>query len=114
MGSTLILLMILNVEGNENIPNAIHPMYERGVLAREILSNQIQTIKNEDVPVRVAVRIGDPRSELVKYLAENNRVQTIVWGGNPNVISRKNHWLVQMKDALECPVVTPYKKATDS
>jgi hypothetical protein len=110
MDSSLILLAVLSVEGWENTRNAIDPMYQQGFHANKLLNDQIQTMKNKDVSMEVAVRIGNPRSELLKYLAENSRVQTIVWGGNPDAIRRKNHWLVQMKDILECPVVTPYKK----
>ena len=57
-----------------------------------------------------SVRIGNPRSELVKYVAEAGRFETIVWGARPDLMKKKDHWLVRMKDTLECPVVTPFIK----
>ena len=45
-----------------------------------------------------------------RYLAETGRFEIIVWGGGPDMMKRKDHWLVRMKDVLKCPVVTPFIK----
>jgi len=114
MNSSLMLLVILSVEGWKNTTSGIGPMLKQDAHVREILGEHIKTMKNETVSVEVAVKMGNPKSELVKYLAETGRVETIVWGGIPDLMNRKDHWLVQMKDILECPVVTPYKRSTQS
>jgi len=111
MNSGLILLVILSVEGEENAVEGIEPILKRGVLAREKLVAYVKTVRSKDVSVEIVVRMGNPRSELVKYLAETGRVKTIVWGGSPEQMNKKDHWLVLMKDILDCPVVTPFKKS---
>jgi len=110
MNSNLTLLVILPFEVCTTASNGIEPMIKRGVQAKESLKKQIETIKNAGLSVETAVRIGNPRSELVKYVAEAGRFETIVWGARPDLMKRKDHWLVRMKDTLECPVVTPFIK----
>jgi hypothetical protein len=110
MNSSLILLVILPFEVCRTASNGIKPMIERGLQAEESLKKHAETIRNAGILVETAVRIGNPRSELVKYIAEAGRFEIIVWGGGPDLMKRKDHWLAQMKDILECPVVTPFIK----
>ena len=110
MNSNLILLVILAFEGRRKGSNGVETIIKRGEQAKASLENHIKTIQNEGISVETTVRIGNPRSELVKYLAENGRFEIIVWGGGPDMMKRKDHWLVRMKDVLKCPVVTPFIK----
>jgi hypothetical protein len=110
MNSILILLVILPFGGNKNPFNGIEPMIKRGIHAQDKLEKHVEAIRKAGVAVETAVRIGTPRSELVKYLAEAGRFEIIVWGGGPDLIKSRDHWLARMKDVLECPVVTPFVK----
>jgi len=110
MNSNLTLLVILPFEVSRTASNGIKPMIKRGVQAKESLKKHIETIENAGLSVETAVRIGNPRSELVKYVAESGRFEIIIWGARPDLMKRKDHWLVRMKDTLECPVVTPFIK----
>jgi hypothetical protein len=110
MNSNLTLLVILPFEASKTDANSIEPMIKRGVKAEESLKKHLETIKNAGLSAETAVRIGNPRSELVKYVAEAGRFETIVWGAKPDLMKKKDHWLVRMKDTLECPVVTPFIK----
>jgi nucleotide-binding universal stress UspA family protein len=110
MNSNLTLLVILPFEVSRTASNGIEPMIKRGVQAKESLKIHIETIKNAGLSVETDVRIGNPRSELVKYVAEAGRFAIIVWGASPDLMKSKDHWLVRMKDTLECPVVTPFIK----
>ena len=110
MNSNLTLLVILPFNVGTTASNSIEPMIKLGLQAKESLKRNIEVIKNADLSVETAIRIGNPRSELVKYIAEAGRFETIVWGARPELMKRKDHWLVRMKDALECPVVTPFIK----
>ena len=110
MNSNLILLVILSLESRRNASNGIKAIIKRGAQAKASLKKHIETIQNEGISVETTVRIGNPRSELVKYLAETGRFEIIVWGGGPDMMKRKDHWLVRMKDVLKCPVVTPFIK----
>ena len=110
MNSNLTLLVILPFEAHRIDSNGIESMIKRGVKAEESLKKNLETIKNAGLSAETAVRIGNPRSELVKYVAETGRFETIVWGARPDLMKKKDHWLVRMKDTLECPVVTPFIK----
>lgn len=110
MNSNLILLLILPFGEMTNPFNGIEPMIKRGLNAQEKLEKHVEAIRKAGIPVETAVRIGNPRSELVKYLAEAGRFEIIVWGGGPDLIKRRDHWLAKMKDILECPVITPFIK----
>lgn len=110
MNSDLTLLVILPFEICTTASNGIKPMIKRGVQAQELLNSHIETIRNAGLSVETAVRIGNPKSELLKYVAEAGRFETIVWGARPDLMKKKDHWLVRMQDTLECPVVTPFIK----
>jgi hypothetical protein len=110
MNSNLTLLVILPFEASQTDSNGIEPMIKRGVKAEESLKKHLEAIKNAGLTAETAVRIGNPRSELVKYVAEAGRFETIIWGARPDLMKKKDHWLVRMKDTLECPVVTPFIK----
>jgi hypothetical protein len=103
MGSQIMVLFDSEAIRHESLLYSIE-------LAKESLEKHIEIIKNAGLSVETAVRIGNPRSELVKYVAEAGRFETIVWGAKPDLMRRKDHWLVRMKDTLECPVVTPFIK----
>jgi hypothetical protein len=110
MNSTLTLLVILPFEVNPAASGAIEPMIKRGAEAEKSLEEHIEPIKNAGLSVETAVRIGNPKSELLKYVAESGRFEIIIWGATPDLMKKKDHWLVQMKNTLECPVITPFIK----
>ena len=110
MNSDLTLLAILPFEARRNDPNEIEPMIKRGLKAKASLKKHVETIQNAGISVETAVRIGNPKSELVKYLAESGRFEIIIWGAKPDLMKKKDHWLVGMKNTLECPVITPFIK----
>ena len=110
MNSTLTLLVILPFEVNPTASGGIQPMIKRGAEAEKSLKKHIEPIKNEGLTVQTDVRIGNPKSELVKYVAESGRFEIIIWGATPDLMKKKDHWLVRMKNTLECPVITPFIK----
>lgn len=110
MNSDLVLLVIISFESERNASDRIEPLLKRGQQAKASLRENTENIKNAGIYVETAVRIGNPRSEFVKYLAEAGRFEIIVWGGEPNLMKKKDHWLSRMKDILESPVVTPFIK----
>ncbi|MBU4316910.1 MAG: universal stress protein [Proteobacteria bacterium] len=62
------------------------------------------------ISVSVAIRVGDPAEELLKFLAERTPFQTIIWGSTeepPDSQSgARNHWIKRVTDKLECPIFT--------
>jgi len=64
------------------------------------------------VETQGTVRQGDPSSEVLKYLAEHQPFQAVVWGGNETFVRRKGtpvrtHWLERIRDQLDCTLVVP-------
>ena len=110
LDATLTLLVILPFEVNPTFSGGIEPMIKRGAEAEKSLKKHIEPIKNAGLSVETAVRIGNPKSELLKYVAESGRFEIIIWGATPDLMKKKDHWLVQMKNTLECPVITPFIK----
>jgi hypothetical protein len=110
MNSTLTLLVILPFEISAKASGGIEPMIKRGAEAEKSLKKHMEPIKNAGLAVQTAVRIGNPKSELVKYVAESGRFEIIIWGAKPELMKKKDHWLVRMKNTLECPVITPFIK----
>jgi hypothetical protein len=110
MNSNLTLLVILPFEASSTASGGIEPIIKRGAEAEKSLKKHINPIKNAGLAVETAVRIGNPKSELVKYVAESGRFEIIIWGARPDLMKKKDHWLVLMKNTLECPVITPFIK----
>lgn len=111
MDSSLVLLVLIPFELSEKTPDGIESILQLGARAKETLQRHIAIIQSVGIPAEAAVRIGNPRSELVKFLAESGGVQTIVWGGKPDRVNKKAHWLPPMKDIVKCTVVVPLMKA---
>lgn len=108
--SDLNLLAILPFGVGKPTSAGIRPMIERGLQAEESLEKHAERIRKAGIAAETTVRIGNRRSELVKYLAEFGRFKIIIWGARPDLMKSKDHWLVQMKDTLGCQVVIPFKK----
>jgi len=108
MDSTLVLLVLIPFDLSEKSAQGIESILQLGSRAKETLQRYVDIIQNAGIPGEAAVRIGNPRSELVKFLAESGRFETIVWGGKPEIANKKAHWLSPMKDIAECAVVVPF------
>lgn len=55
-----------------------------------------------------ALRVGEPKAELFKYLAERRPFQGLIWGSHEELpgVSSKPHWLTEVASSLECPLWT--------
>lgn len=65
--------------------------------------------------VSVALRVGDPAEELLKFLAGRPAFQAIIWGSSEAVPDgshlRRDHWISKVAATLECPLLTVSSKA---
>lgn len=112
--SALMLLIILhpNFWKKSDPEEAMLGQGELEKAANEALAPHISGIIREGVKVSAEVRIGDPHSEFLKFLAQNASFQTIVWGGAEPLIKAKSpktedHWLGRAKSIIDCPLVVP-------
>ena len=60
------------------------------------------------ITTSVAIRVGDPKQELFKFLAERPPFQVLIWGSQEELPggNQKGHWMVKAAAALECPLWT--------
>lgn len=119
MEYSLILLLLLEY-GADEIANieGDHPK-DLSTTIKNKMVNYMEKIHTEGINVEAEVRIGDPSSELLKFLAEIGSIETIVWGGQNNVgnkkeMHKKSHWLLKIKSLMKCPVVFPVEDETNN
>ena len=75
----------------------------------------LKEIQGSGIEAVGALRQGDPSSELLKYLAEYEPFQAVVWGGNEEFLRHsrtpiRSHWLERVREQLDCPLVVPSLK----
>ncbi len=111
MDAELVFLALLGPESESGL-SSIDGDTESDTKAHGMLERHLRKAEDADITAAGHVRIGNPQSELMKFLAGSSSVHTIVWGGSRDVIEsgarqKKGHWLVKAKGMLECPVVVP-------
>jgi len=114
--SELVFLGILPGDADRK-RSADNAQADSELQVRSALKRHIKEAAGTGIDVKGQVAVGDPQSELVKFLAGSSSIQTIVWGGKENVIEaaprqKKAHWLIRAKSILECPVVVPSIKSS--
>ena len=83
--------------------------------AETVVNDCINEIRGCGVGAEGTVRQGDRSSELLKYLAEHQPFQAVVWGGNETFLRQKRtpvrtHWLERVREQLDCTLVVPSLK----
>jgi hypothetical protein len=119
MGACLHLLMLLRWESSPSDGRSPGESGSEGGGTRKQAELAVNTCVDEmrscGLETEGAVRQGDPSSELLKYLAEHQPFQAIVWGGNETFLRRRRtpvrtHWLERIRDQLDCTLVVPSLK----
>lgn len=116
MGARVHLLMLLRWEA-PSVDRAAAAARdsegaEIGSEAETVLQDCVNEIRSRDVDAVGSMRQGDPASELLKYLAEYQPFQAVVWGGSEAYIRRRRtpvrtHWLERIREQLDCTLVVP-------
>jgi hypothetical protein len=111
----LVLLVLLAAEDCD-LSEGREPLAEQLTLLEKTLVAHIKRARAAGVSAEAVVKTGDRVSELVKFLAASRSFQTIVWGGHreladASVQRKRAHWLMKIKDTVECPVVVPSAKS---
>jgi len=114
--ASLVVLVVLSVQEVADTPLDAERITQVERAVRAALTPHLDIARGMGVSLETVLRLGDPSSGLIKFLAESSTVQTIVWGGERSLASRsarrrKSHWLAQMRDRLGCPVVIPLPKS---
>lgn len=107
----VVLLFVLSRDEGASSPEARAEYETAGQSAKAFH----ERIERAGLSVESEIRLGEPASEFLKFLAGVGMFQAIVWGGGEEVIGRsgrpaRSHWLEKVRGLLECPVVAPSKK----
>jgi len=110
----LVVLVLLSAD--EDDPEAADELSHELSRFEKSLIGHMESAQAAGISAEAVVKTGDPSSEFVKFLAASGSLQTIVWGGQQelaraSVRGKKPHWLIRMKDVVECPVVVPSRKS---
>jgi nucleotide-binding universal stress UspA family protein len=66
------------------------------------------------LPTSVEVRVGDPRSEFLKFVVTQPSFLAVVWGGAEEALAttsrRPAHWISLVGEELGCPLVSMHRK----
>jgi hypothetical protein len=119
MDFSVVILMILSQPVSAAGAERENPGGELRARAEQAVRESVEAIKKAGLPVEIQLKIGDPASELIKFLAGPMRFQTIIWASEPDLMNKKRagarfHWLVKIKDVVECPVVVPFMKSSEA
>ena len=60
------------------------------------------------IATSAALRVGDPKQELFKFLAERPPFQVLIWGSHEELPggTPRGHWMNKAAASLECPLWT--------
>ncbi len=106
-GSSLALLLLLPHDTAIQAPDDSEVAEASRQDGEAMAAELVQGTHGADLPVATALRLGDPSSELMKFLAGLHTVTAIVWGGQGNPAPGRDHWLARIRDRLGVPVVVP-------
>ena len=83
-------------------------LQETEAKAATLLKGVASTLTADDIRVTLAVRIGPPEVELIKYLAEAPPFNIIIWGSDKALPHHtpfgKHHWMADAAGNLGCPL----------
>jgi hypothetical protein len=110
----LVFLVLVSVE-DDGLLDGGDAFSQRLTHLEEALVAHVERARAAGVSAEAIVKDGDRLSELVKFLAASGSFQTIVWGGrgelaDTRVRGKRAHWLMKIRDTVECPVVVPSAK----
>ncbi len=106
----LVVILMLLESGDEQ--GKVGGAGEGEGRAIETLMQYVNELERAGVEAEPWLRIGDPASEFLKFLAGVGSFQAMIWGGNGAVLQekprgKKSHWLFKIKDHLDSPLLAP-------
>jgi hypothetical protein len=111
-----VILILESTPSPETIPlgtsrKAIHGASQRAGRLADELSAEFTRL---GISVSAAIRIGDPGSELLKFLAERPPFALMIWGSDDALPKHhpdgRAHWMVETTKMLECPIYAVSQK----
>ncbi|HIJ55625.1 MAG TPA: universal stress protein [Deltaproteobacteria bacterium] len=110
LDAVLVLLILLPFELTKKTPGSVNTVLKLQTRAADAIRQPISDMERSGVPVESTIRIGNPRSELLKFLAESGKFHSIVWGGGSDSINEKSHWTSNLEADVKYSVLVPFIK----
>ena len=110
LDAVLVLLMLLPFELTDKPSWGVDAVLNLQAKAKEATKKHIGYMENAGIHFEAAIRIGNPRSELLKFLAESGRFHSIVWGGESDSVNKTSHWISHLEEDVKCAVLVPFAK----
>ncbi len=115
---TFLMLMEMSFPNRLSIDSKRKTIKKIETRISKTLGNMSSEFLKHGIPVSVAIRVGDASQEFLKFLAERESFQTVIWGSDEKLPyvnhGRKTHWLAKVADVLECPLIAAGSQKTDS
>lgn len=88
---------------------------ERERRAKQALDRLASRFVERGVAAQATLRLGQPRRELLRFLAQRPPFQALIWGSGQELAGgRRGHWLEKTAGLLECPLWTVASRDDDS
>ncbi|MBW1787004.1 MAG: universal stress protein [Deltaproteobacteria bacterium] len=114
---TFLMLVEMPFLGNSFLGSKRNAITDLEKRAAEKLSGFSSQFLETGIEVSVALRVGEPPQELLKFLAGRPAFQAIVWGSGEVLPDkghlRRDHWVSKVANTLECPLLTVSSKASE-
>ncbi len=107
---TLLMLIEMTFFDNSFIASKRDAVMHIEERIGEKLRDLFALFMKHGVSVRATLKVGNPLEELVKFLAEKQPFQIIIWGSSENLPVKdhtaQKHWVQKVINILECPLFT--------
>lgn len=111
---TVLMIVPMSFQGRTTIGPKRSALKQIEVKAGKVLSQCSERFIKRGIEVGSALKIGDPGTEFMKFLANRPAFQAIVWGSGydlpDKVKGNQYHWLSRLVVNLECPLLTVSKR----
>jgi hypothetical protein len=111
---TFLMLVEISFPGRSFLGskrNALHVLEER---VGKMFSDFSSRFLKDGIESSMALRVGDPAQEFLKFLAERAPFQAVIWGSGEELPDHpqlpRGHWLKKVITTLECPLLTVSRK----
>jgi hypothetical protein len=117
MGSGVALLMLVALRSSDaaSLGNARNVLHTARQGAGKLLDAISEEFTSHQIAVSTTLRVGDPRRELIKFLAERPPFSVVIWGSDESLPGRDQrghvHWMEKAAETLECPLYAVSHKA---
>jgi nucleotide-binding universal stress UspA family protein len=108
-GVAFIMLAQMRFMGRSQLEAKRHALNRIEENVAALLNSAAAIFIEAGIEVSTAFRFGDPAQELLKYLADREPFQAIIWGSTPD-LPGKGHWIWRTSGVMECPLLAVIKK----